>query len=76
MKIRITDEGLAQFYGLNTTDAYTVVRPADDETVNRLWGPHPDAPYKDADGDYWIDARSGGVFDVAAVHATRAEVVE
>lgn len=76
MKIRITEEALAQYYGLNTTDAYTAVRPADDKTLNRLWRPHPDDPYKDAYGGYWIDASSGGIFEVASVHADLAEVVE
>lgn len=76
MKIRITDERLAQHYGLNTANTYTVVRPANDETLNSMWSAHPDDPYKDADGDYWIDASSGGRFGFACLAPHRIEVVE
>lgn len=76
MKIRITDSAIAAAYSLNTTDTYTVVRPANDETLNSMWGAHPDDPYKDADGHYWIDASSGGRFEFACLAPHRFEVVE
>jgi hypothetical protein len=74
MKIRINNAALARLYGLNTTDAYDVVRLPDPRVP---WGPLPSTPFKDTDGDYWIDSGSGGgKYKVAAVDPALAEVVE